>query len=438
MITKRLVNPCLISTRPVVPKKPIKSGPSVSKPQRQRHQGVMTAAVVAAPPEVAVTVAVGGFHRRNNLNGLPAATSTSMITTVGVILAALYCCCIGQSWALVVGGGSGTSSISKKGGQRKVLGFLSFDLDDTFFPTSQVVDDANHVMIETMQQEFGYQAATIQDFLKTTRQVRKALTAPLTYSDLRKLAIEQEMKRLDAGDGDGDLKSTGEGGTKTNSNSRAAGDMSMVVEKCFDAWLQARHLAAERYLFEDATTMLAAIRQEHPDICIGAITNGRGDPLAMKTSLSPYFDFCVSGEDDAVFPERKPHAGIYNKALERYRALKPHHHQNNDDHDVDFDVDEWLWKKDHDYAWCHVGDCLANDVGASASRGAFAVWYAPNDHDNDDQQQPQEQPSWSTATQQDSETRAALVQQAKDQNHVGAKISNLAELPNALRQLLLS
>ena len=27
--------------------------------------------------------------------------------------------------------------------------------------------------------------------------------------------------------------------------------------------------------------------------------------------------------------------------------------------------------------WVHVGDCLINDVGASASIGAYAVWYNP-------------------------------------------------------------
>jgi putative hydrolase of the HAD superfamily len=74
----------------------------------------------------------------------------------------------------------------------------------------------------------------------------------------------------------------------------------------------------------------------------------------MNETLAPLFDFCVSGEDDDVFPNQKPHAGIYQATLRRYEELFPHH--------------------DDDHVWVHVGDCLANDVGASAACGALAVW----------------------------------------------------------------
>jgi phosphoglycolate phosphatase-like HAD superfamily hydrolase len=45
----------------------------------------------------------------------------------------------------------------------------------------------------------------------------------------------------------------------------------------------------------------------------------------MKNTVAKYFDFCVSGEDADIFPNRKPHAGIYQVALERYRQLYAHH-----------------------------------------------------------------------------------------------------------------
>ena len=136
-------------------------------------------------------------------------------------------------------------------------------------------------------------------------------------------------------------------------------------EGCYGVWEQERQAAAEEHLFSDAIETLQTLRNEHPDVCIAAITNGVGNPLEMANTLEPFFEFCVSGEDDDVFPNRKPHAGIYERALKRYESLYPHHFQEAQDSTSSSSIDR---------IWCHVGDCLANDVGASASCGAYAVW----------------------------------------------------------------
>ena len=62
--------------------------------------------------------------------------------------------------------------------------------------------------------------------------------------------------------------------------------------------LRARHEAAERNLYPGAIAMLQQVQAAHPDVIIGAVTNGRGDPLDMRDTLRPYFDFTISGEDD--------------------------------------------------------------------------------------------------------------------------------------------
>jgi hypothetical protein len=108
------------------------------------------------------------------------------------------------------------------------------------------------------------------------------------------------------------------------------------------------------------------------NVCIGAVTNGGGDPLKMP-SLAPFFSFCVSGEDPEVFPHRKPHPGIFRHALHRYRT---EHYAPSQEAARDDDNDDECGEDD--FLWCHVGDCLANDVGASADCGAFAVWCAPD------------------------------------------------------------
>jgi len=281
------------------------------------------------------------------------------------------------------------------------LGFLSFDLDDTLFWTSRVVADANLVQIQRMK-ELGFDT-TVSDFLDATRRIRQTLDMPITYTDLRKLTIREEMKRLA-----GDVEHT---------------SLASLAEQCYDAWLEERHIAAERHLFADAIESLELIKLLYPETCVAAITNGRGNPLEMPNTLKPFFDFCVSGEDDDVFPNRKPHSGIYETALNRYETVYPHH-----------------CSSDKKHVWCHVGDCLANDVGASAACGAYAVWYYPEDDDGIELAASRlastsgGTPSWSTASKSDIDRRSKLANDAKEK--IAVRVSSLSELNDAISGLL--
>ena len=63
-----------------------------------------------------------------------------------------------------------------------------------------------------------------------------------------------------------------------------------------------------------ASRPLETVRKQYLHCVIGAVTNGRGDPRGMP-SLATLFDFCVSGEDEDVWPERKPSPEIYEHAF---------------------------------------------------------------------------------------------------------------------------
>lgn len=87
----------------------------------------------------------------------------------------------------------------------------------------------------------------------------------------------------------------------------------------------------------------------------------------------------------------------------------------------------------------HVGDCLANDVGASAGLGAYAVWYAPYHVEPEpsvavQQISPAKQPFYSTASLEDLQERARLAEAA--QNNVAARIQSLEELPDTIERIL--
>lgn len=276
------------------------------------------------------------------------------------------------------------------------LGLLSFDLDDTLFRTGPVVKEANVAMLKRMAE---FDCPTDEsDFLRTTRMIRQGLEDPITYTELRKRAIRAEMER--------------------DANGKRAPPSDTIVDECFAVWLEERNAAAARHLLPDTVESLHKIRNMFPDACIGAITNGRGDPIQIDP-LRPYFDFCVSGEDHDVFPQRKPQPGIYDKAFSVYNES---HQQSNEA-----------------CLWIHVGDCLANDVGASAACGALAVWYAPEE-DNEDTAAarlsgiPGKQPAWSTALAKDLVERTRLAEKA--QAEVSARIQSLSELPSAIERLL--
>ncbi len=270
----------------------------------------------------------------------------------------------------------------------KKLHLLTFDLDDTIFPIGPVVAEANDAMISRLQ-TFGYTDANNDEIVAASKRIRNELREAgeaLTYTDLRKQSIRREIMRL------------------TNLKHYQVDDS--IVEDVFDSWLSTRHASADKHLFSDCVDALEKIKLQHPDAIIGAITNGRGNPLFMP-SVKDFFHFCVSGEDEGVFPKRKPDKGIYEAALDTFYNLQ----------------EESLGSLN----WIHVGDDLANDVGAAALTGAKSIWLSAEEEGS-------EMPSWSTATKEEMERRAKLNETAK--KHVSSKISRLNELESAVTHIL--
>eukprot|EP00580_Thalassiosira_gravida_P019296 CAMPEP_0201663206 /NCGR_PEP_ID=MMETSP0494-20130426/5065_1 /ASSEMBLY_ACC=CAM_ASM_000839 /TAXON_ID=420259 /ORGANISM="Thalassiosira gravida, Strain GMp14c1" /LENGTH=350 /DNA_ID=CAMNT_0048141745 /DNA_START=156 /DNA_END=1208 /DNA_ORIENTATION=+ len=287
------------------------------------------------------------------------------------------------------------------------LHLLTFDLDDTIFPIGPVVADANVAQLRTLIQ-YGYENAANEEIIAASKQIRAELReagTAITYSDLRKQSIRREIERVSGG-----LSGSSSDGAVHGS----------VIEAVFDAWLSERHASADRNLYPFASNALETIREEHPDAIIGAITNGRGNPLEMP-SMKEYFDFCISGEDDGVFPRRKPDKGIYEAAVSKYNQIIMQGQGS---------ILSSQESGENGFNWIHVGDDLANDVGASAACGAKSIWFTMEEDDGVDARLP----SWSTATQEELRKRAALDEMARE--HVSAKIVSLVELPASIVDVL--
>lgn len=277
---------------------------------------------------------------------------------------------------------------------------ITFDLDDTIFPVGPVVGDANKALFQHLK-DLGCET-TQDEYLGTTKEIRNELAKEnkaITYTELRKRAIRRTLQKCFPDDQIEDS----------------------VVSNSYDIWEEHRHIAAETHLYHDTVAMLQELKAKYPDAVIGAITNGKGNPLKMP-STKEYFDFCVSGEDDDVFPLRKPSEGIYQVALKRFESLIQERGNENDQENT---------------CWIHVGDDLANDVGASAKCGAKAVWvdllgeeYSQTASKRDPSKP---QPSWSTATKEELEKRKKMDQEA--QKYVSQRVTTLGMLPKSIEEI---
>jgi FMN phosphatase YigB (HAD superfamily) len=268
------------------------------------------------------------------------------------------------------------------------LALLTFDLDDTLFPVKNVVQDANLAMEKALVHA-GFADASSSRITQHIKTVRKKQKKILTYSALRKIAIKAEIELL----------------------ARGRSYDTALIDQVFNVWLQARHNSAETHLFPGAVNVLNQIKSNYSNLCIGAITNGKGNPLCMQNSLAPIFQFCVSGEDANVHPQRKPHRGIFKVALSEYDMRYPYPISDKE-------------------IWVHVGDCVANDVGGSAKMGAYTVLVQIDTLKSE----VTTNLPFSTASLQESNNRKKLAK--KSISMIDEKITDLSQLPHALNSIL--
>lgn len=211
-----------------------------------------------------------------------------------------------------------------------------------------------------------------------------------------------------------------------------------VVQAVMNAWEMERHHAAERHLYQECMDMFSQIKQEHPGVIIGAVTDGKANPAFMTFTLAKYFDFCVSWEDDQgarrkFFKELGSVEGnaelkwIYKAALDKYEELK--------------EAQSALVKDDSDpdqKIWIHVGDDLAYDVGGAAQCGARTILVELAEKYGQTArhrfEEGREQPAWSVTTKDELEKRRVMNEAAMDQ--VDAKVSFLTRLPEAISDIL--
>jgi len=346
------------------------------------------------------------------------------------------------------------------------IGLLTFDLDDTLYPIATVVKDANAAFVTAMER-FGFEGVDAFDIVKTGKEVREELSktdpekaAGLTHTEIREMAIRREMEKIilaqklqqcadDWATPVEDLSPI----VRKPAEQWAKGAVSeSVVQQVLTAWEMERHHSAERHIFPGVIDALKKIKEEHPEVIIGAVTDGKANPQLMTFTLAPYFDFCMSWEDemgsrqkffqDLLAVESTPElTWIYDAARHKYAILKEAQHGMNTAMNASEkkDIKPLVWPESYDdLVWIHVGDDLAFDVGGSAACGAKTILVelpksagqtAPFRFDTNI-----EQPAWSTTSKKELEGRIEMNNAARE--HVAVEINSMERLPIAINQIL--
>jgi len=301
--------------------------------------------------------------------------------------------------------GSETSASVSESGAKGVgteaakIRVVSFDLDDTLWPTGDVVHTANAEMQRWLNEKYPGTptAKDIQDIMRVIRKTRAEAAiaagrpkAPVSYTELRKAGLAQAV--MDAGFSEQDAREGSEEG--------------------FNVWLAARNKASDELLFDGARETLVQIREEHPHLIVGAITNGRGD-VNLIPRLKGLFDFSVSGEEPKVFPARKPSLDIYREATRRAARLR----------DAGSEKAEDVVAREAE-GWLHVGDDLANDVAPAKALGMRTVWVEQEDEGW--------RASFSTMSPEEDAARKALAQSSSPD----FTISSVTSLPEIISSLV--
>ena len=166
----------------------------------------------------------------------------------------------------------------------------------------------------------------------------------------------------------------------------------------------------------------------------------------MVFSLAPYFDFCMSWEDDAAgrtefFKELGNVDGnadlqwIYKAAFEKYKETAEYKEEMKNKSD---NAEDEVGSSDMDEpVWIHIGDDLAYDVGGSSSCGAKTILL---DLDEEYGQTAKlrflegGKAEWSTAPEEEIINRKAMNDAAEEM--VDKRVSRISMLSDAIQDIL--
>jgi hypothetical protein len=217
-----------------------------------------------------------------------------------------------------------------------------------------------------------------------------------------------------------------------------------VVEAVLNAWEMERHHAAERHLYPDVMDMFEQIKADHPNVIIGAVTDGKANPLFMTFTLAKHFDFCINWEDDQA-GRKQFFTDLSN--VEKDADLRWIYSATKEKGEELAKTAALLRGEEYpdpnaEYVWIHVGDDLALDVGGAATCGAKTIlaeladkkYHQTARHRFDNIDDLENKFAWSNTPKKELERRQIMNMEAE--KLVDKKVAFLSHIPEAINQIL--
>ncbi|MWN90015.1 5-amino-6-(5-phospho-D-ribitylamino)uracil phosphatase YigB [Gilliamella sp. Pra-s65] len=200
---------------------------------------------------------------------------------------------------------------------------LTFDLDDTLYDNSMIVEKAEEEMLKTLQSYEQLHTLTISEYLSEKHTV--LVSEPEIYHDVN-VWRSQTIKSLL---------------NKTDIPVQKFADVIDESMTCFNFW---RH---KMQVLESTHMLLTKLATKYP---LAVITNGNVD--VHQIGLGDYFQFSLRGGEDG---RSKPFPEIFELASDKL-SISPHH-------------------------ILHVGDNLLTDVNGAINNGFLACFINIYKHD---------------------------------------------------------
>ncbi len=235
---------------------------------------------------------------------------------------------------------------------KKMIKCITFDLDDTLWAVNPVVDQANHTLLEWLQQNAAAftQTHSLSDFPRLRREVLER------HPEITHSVTQIRLKMLEHG-----LRLAGYSNEETET----------LTLQAFEVFYEARQQVT---FFEHALAMLKNLHQN--GYALGALSNGNAN--IHKVGLGDLFDFQFSADQVG---QEKPHPLMFEQML-HHVSLRPEqviHIGDNPAHDIEGANNVGLWsiwvnldgKSDH-VAATRTVTCLSDIPAAVAEIEALA------------------------------------------------------------------
>ena len=302
---------------------------------------------------------------------------------------------------------------------------VTFDLDNTIWKTSNVIQSANDALATYLETELNLNVPLrVEKIMGQLFQQNKGKYSPILLQDvmneysnddddddddddhvekeenvqsplekikspvlLTQLRIDALMEVFNNQTDDFHNENHDENNDTTTTTTQNINNIQSKAQEAFTIWTNARHNAIPQNLASSGTGVLQCLQEIRQlqtsygqNIVVGAITDGNSDPRNVDM-LKEYFDFCINAESVGI---SKPDRRVYDAAMKlvyKDDDLKHIFHGMddllNDDDNDDFDDDDIdcdvLFDKMQD-KWIHVGDDFMKDIVGAKELKMRSVW----------------------------------------------------------------